>query len=65
VGKKNKTPLSKKEYEMDLERLNIGLRGWKMQDYTNDTFSIKSYGLWGPTAGLAGLFQPGPSIKQT
>jgi hypothetical protein len=62
VGKKKKTPLSKQEYDLDLERIQ---EGKQMQDYTKDTFSIKSYGLGGPTAGLAGLFQPGPSIKQT
>jgi len=61
VGKKKKTPLSKQEYDLDLERI----QGMQMQDYTKDTFSIKSYGVCGPTAGLAGLFQPGPSIKQT
>jgi hypothetical protein len=57
---RKKTPRSKQEYKLDVDRLFKGL-----QDYSKDTFSIKAYGISGPTAGLAGLFEPGPSIKQT
>jgi hypothetical protein len=58
---KKRTPRSKLEYGYDLKRLN----GAGLQDFTQDTFSIKAYGFSGPTAGLAGLFEPGPSIEQT
>lgn len=59
--------MSKLEYNFDLDRFRKSRDGVDsvLADYTKDTFSIKTYGISGPTAGLAGLFEPGPSIKQT